>query len=65
MGRCALGRHILGYAVYLCPLKRTPGLYELISLLYTPNPLGPKEIYVDGWLVPQGKAPLTDHLITG
>ena len=29
MGHGVLRRHIWGYTVCLCPIKRTPGLYEL------------------------------------
>ena len=29
MGRRVLQRHIWGYSVSLCHMKRTPGLYEL------------------------------------
>ena len=35
MGRCVLRRHVWGYYVCLCPIKRTPGLNELISLFGT------------------------------
>ena len=31
MGRRVLRRHIWGYSVGLCPIKRTPGLYRLMS----------------------------------
>ena len=31
MGRRVLRRHICGYAVCLCPIKGTPGLYKLRS----------------------------------
>ena len=33
MGRRVLRRHIWGYSVCLCPIKRTPGLNELIAML--------------------------------
>ena len=29
MGRCVLRRHIWGYSVCHCPIKRMPGLYGL------------------------------------
>ena len=32
MGRHILQRHIWGYSVCLCPIKRTPGLYGLIII---------------------------------
>ena len=35
MGRRVLGRHIWGYSVCLCPIKGTPGLYELKSIART------------------------------
>ena len=31
MGRRVCRRHILGYSVCLCPIKRTSGLYELMN----------------------------------
>ena len=34
MGRRVLRRHIWGYTVCLCPIKRTPGLNELKSTFY-------------------------------
>ena len=34
MGRPVSQRHIWGYSVYLCPIKRTPGLYELMMCIF-------------------------------
>ena len=34
MGRRVLRRHIWGYYVCLCPIKRTPGVYELKGYVF-------------------------------
>ena len=51
MGRRVLRRHIWGYSVCLCPIKGTPGLNELICVIYyiftTPAVKCPSNYY--GW----------------